>query len=127
MNATVMTAPERPGRTGWYAEGRRRSRPGPPGGRFFGVAARPRTYAHILYMAASFVLGLAYFVFLTTMLAIGGGMAVTVVGLPVLGLVMYAWCLIADGDRLFTNALLATRISPLRFKQAQEKSVWAQV
>jgi hypothetical protein len=122
MNATIMDAPDR-----YWDDESNAGRPSLPGGRFFRVIAEPRTYGNLVYLLGSFPLGLAYFIYLVTLLSIGAGMAVTVIGLPVLVLVMFSWCLIAEGDRLLTNTLIGAQVPPLRFKQAAEASIWGRI
>jgi hypothetical protein len=92
----------------------------------FGVFKEKRTYLNLLYVALAFPLGIAYFVALVTLVAIGGGMAITLVGLPLLVLTIYGWCWIADTDRLLTNALLGTRIRPLDFSR-EHNMAWSLV
>lgn len=90
--------------------------------RVFGVFTEKRTYLNLLYVALAFPLGIAYFVALVTLIATGAGMAVTLVGLPLLVLTIYGWCWIADTDRLLTNALLGTHIRPLNFERERGMS-----
>ncbi|HKS93004.1 MAG TPA: sensor domain-containing protein [Tepidiformaceae bacterium] len=90
--------------------------------RIFGVFAQQRTYLNLLYAALALPLGIAYFVALVTLIATGAGMAVTLVGLPLLVLTIYGWCWLADTDRLLTNSLLGTRIRPLDFSREQGMS-----
>ncbi|PWK92694.1 sensor domain-containing protein [Fulvimonas soli] len=56
---------------------RRRSLPG----RFFGVAADPRTYGALFYMLLALATGIFYFVWVTTGLALSAGLSVLIVGL----------------------------------------------
>ena len=90
--------------------------------RIFGVFAQQRTYLNLLYAALALPLGIAYFVALVTLVATGAGMAVTLIGLPLLILTIYGWCWIADTDRLLTNSLLGTRIRPLDFSREEGMS-----
>jgi hypothetical protein len=60
--------------------------------RFFGVVKEPRPYLRVAYLLTSFPAGLAYFVVLVTLGALGGGLAVTFVGIPLLVALMFAWC-----------------------------------
>lgn len=87
---------------------------GAPGG-LFGVALRWPTYARTLYLLLSFPISLATWIALVVLLAVGGGLAITVVGIPLLVVTMYLWCFDADLERLFSNTLLQTRIRPLPF------------
>jgi hypothetical protein len=85
---------------------------------YFGIAFRGRTYARILYLLASLATGTAYFVFLVTGIAVGGGLAITFIGLPLLAVTMYAWCVLADADRWIMNLLVGTHIRRLSFPQS---------
>jgi uncharacterized membrane protein len=51
-------------------------------GRFFGVAAEPRTYASLFYMLLSMPTGLFYFAWVTTGLSISACLAILIVGVP---------------------------------------------
>ena len=83
--------------------------------RLFGVVADWATYAALFYLLLSFPIAAASWVALVTLLAVGGGLAVTIVGIPILLLTMYGWCFYADLERLFSNTLLQTEIRPLPF------------
>lgn len=54
------------------------------GRRFLGAPLRSRTYKHLLYLLVAFPLGIAYFVGLLTGTAVGIGLLLTWVGLPIL-------------------------------------------
>lgn len=95
--------------------------PGGPAPRFrgdwyLGVFTKGQTYRNIAYLLLAFPLGIAYFVALVSLIAVGGGLAMTLVGIPLLVGVMFAWCYVADLDRRLANALLGTRIPPLSFR-----------
>lgn len=51
-------------------------------GRFFGVAADPRTYGAIFYLLLSMATGVIYFSFVTTGLSLSAGLAVLIIGIP---------------------------------------------
>jgi hypothetical protein len=57
---------------------------------FFGVPLRVQTYRNLAYLALAFPLGLAYFVGVTAGLSTGVGLAVTLVGVPLLVLTVAA-------------------------------------
>ena len=84
--------------------------------RYYAVALEPQTYLNLAYMVAGLGLGVAYFVALVTVLAVGGGLAITLVGLPLLIAAMYGWCVLAGFERVQTNVLLGAAIPPLAFK-----------
>jgi hypothetical protein len=50
----------------------------------FGVPFRPRTYGNLAYLALQFPLGIAYFTTLVTLVALGAGLSVILVGIPLL-------------------------------------------
>ncbi|MBE0611225.1 MAG: sensor domain-containing protein [Dehalococcoidia bacterium] len=93
--------------------------------RFFGVAENMRTYARLLYVLVSFPIGIAVFVTLVTVLAVGGGMAVTVVGIPLLVAAMYGWCAVVELERVLANLMLGSAIRPLPFSEERGAAwVW---
>ena len=51
-------------------------------GRFFGVAAEPRTYAALFYMLLSLATGIFYFTWVVTGLSMSAGLAVLIIGIP---------------------------------------------
>ena len=75
------------------------------GRRFLGVPLRSRTYRHLVYLLAAFPLGIAYVVGLVTGTAVGSGLLLTWVGLPVL-LATLAGAAVAAG----VEARLARRL-----------------
>lgn len=54
------------------------------GRRFLGAPLRSRTYRNLVYLLVAFPLGIAYFVGLVTGTAVGAGLLLTWVGLPIL-------------------------------------------
>ena len=55
----------------------------------------PRTYGRIGYLIAAGVLGTVEFVFLVTTISLGVGLAITLIGIPILIGSVYAWGLLA--------------------------------
>ncbi len=75
----------------------------------------PRTYTRIGYLLTAGVLGIVEFVFLVTALSIGIGLAVTLVGIPILIASVYAWGWLAEVERRTISALTGNHIaSPYR-------------
>jgi signal transduction histidine kinase len=75
----------------------------------------PRTYTRIAYLLLAGVLGTIEFVFLVTALSTGVGLAVTLVGIPILIGSVYAWGWLAEIERSAIGALTGNRIaSPYR-------------
>jgi signal transduction histidine kinase len=75
----------------------------------------PRTYARIAYLLLAGVLGTVWFVFLVTVLSLGVGLAVTLVGIPILIGSVYAWGWLAEIERRTIGTLTGNVIaSPYR-------------
>ena len=53
-------------------------------GRFFGVAADPRTYGALFYMVLALATGIFYFTWAVTGLSLSAGLSVLIIGLPVI-------------------------------------------
>lgn len=77
-----------------------------------GVLWDGQTYRNLGYLLLSFVLGIAYFVFLTTGISLGLGLSVIWVGVPVLVLVGIAWWKLAAFERRMAGHLLGVSIVP---------------
>ncbi len=77
--------------------------------------ADPRTYGRIGYLLLAGVLGIFEFVLLVTTIALGVGLAVTLIGIPILIGSVYAWGWLAEAERRAIAALTGTTIpSPYR-------------
>jgi signal transduction histidine kinase len=75
----------------------------------------PRTYTRIGYLLLAGLFGLVEFVFLVTALSVGVGLAVTLVGIPILIASVYAWGWLAGIERRTIGALTGNEIaSPYR-------------
>jgi signal transduction histidine kinase len=75
----------------------------------------PLTYTRIGYLLLAGVLGTIEFVFLVTVLSTGVGLAVTLVGIPILIAAVYAWGWFAENERQIISTLTGRRIaSPYR-------------
>lgn len=76
----------------------------------FGVPFRLQTYRNLLYLALAFPLGLLYFVFLAVGLSLGVGLAITVVGIPILLAVLAVSTGLATVERELATLLLGVEI-----------------
>jgi signal transduction histidine kinase len=75
----------------------------------------PRTYTRIAYLLLAGVLGTIEFTFLVTALSTGVGLAVTLIGIPILVASVYAWGWLAEIERNTIGALTGNQIaSPYR-------------
>lgn len=79
--------------------------------RFFGVIAELRTWKNLAYLVLAFPLGLFYFVFLVVGLAVGVGLVIIWVGLPILAVTVLAWWAFAGFERWQATHLLDVPIT----------------
>jgi signal transduction histidine kinase len=70
-----------------------------------------RTYTRIAYLLLALPLGVAEFSILVTGLSFGFGSAITLIGLPVLLLMLFVWRWMAQGERRLVGALVGTEIA----------------
>ena len=80
---------------------------------FFLAPVQARTYANLLYLALAFPLGLAYFIFLTVGLALGFGLTIVWIGLPILALVFAGSWGMAALERQLAIHLLGAEVPPM--------------
>ncbi len=78
---------------------------------FFGVVIEPQSYINIAYLLLAFPLGIAYFVFLVTGLSVGFGLIITLVGIPILLLVLGGSSILCRFERWITREMLHEQIS----------------
>jgi hypothetical protein len=78
---------------------------------FFGVGFRQQTYLNVLYLTLAFPLGMAYLVVLSVGVSLGVGLAVLVVGIPILGAVIALSLGLGSLERVLANYLLGTDLS----------------
>lgn len=92
-------------------------------GRFFGIAAEPRTYAALFYMLLSIATGIFYFTWVVAGISLSAGLAMLIVGVPfvilyfgsvrVLSLVEGRLVEVMLGERMPRRPLYASRGQPL--------------
>ena len=99
----------------------------PPLTRFFGVAVRPQSWRNLLYIALEFPLGLFYFVFLTTCLAVGVSLLIIWVGIFVLGLTAACWWAFAAFERSLADSLLGTDLRPSPQPWRRANGTWPRI
>jgi signal transduction histidine kinase len=84
----------------------------------------PRTYGGIAYLLLALPLGIAEFTFLVTALALGSGLAITLIGIPILIGTVFAWRWIAQLERRLIGALTG-RVIPDPYRPIPaEGSIW---
>lgn len=86
------------------------------------ISAEP--WLSLIFMLSSFVLGVFWFVTLVTLLAVGGSMAFTLVGIPVLIGTYFLWTGGARLERLRVKALLGTTIDDPYLPVPEGVSFW---
>src|SRR5258705_9332556 len=80
---------------------------------FFKAPFRLQTYANLLYLLLALPLGIIYFVFLTVGLALGYGLTVVWVGLPILALVFAGSWGLSTLERRLAIGLLGSEVPPM--------------
>ena len=80
---------------------------------FLHVIQDRQSYRNLLYLLLSFPLGLCYFVFLVTGIALGGGTLIIWLGVPILLLTMSAWWQLASFERRMAIHWLSITVPPL--------------
>ena len=84
----------------------------------------PCTYGGIAYLLLALPLGIAEFTFLATAISVGAGLAITLIGIPILIATVYAWRWIAQLERRLIEALTG-RVIPDPYRPiAAEQSTW---
>ena len=72
---------------------------------------RLQTYKNLLYLALAFPLGIVYFVGVTIGLALGFGLLVTLVGLPILLITLVAATVVAGFEAKLARSLCGVKVS----------------
>lgn len=93
---------------------------------FFGVVVDSQSYLNILYLLLAFPLGTFYFVFLVTGLSLGFGLLITLVGVPILLLVLGGSWALSGFERGVAVALLKEDI-PSPSGQPTSQGLWPRV
>jgi len=88
------------------------------------VPWRLQTYRNILYLLASFPLGLCYFVFIVTGVCLALGLLVLWVGAPIFLVTMVAWWWLATLERELTIWWLRVDVRPLVRPRAAGPGFW---
>ena len=93
--------------------------------RFLTAPVQVRTYTNLFYLGLAFPLGLFYFVFLLTGLAVGFGLTIVWIGLPILAVVLAASWGLAALERRLAILLLGAEVPPMTAPSAGEpKGFW---
>lgn len=93
-------------------------------GRFFGVAADPRTYGALFYMLLSLATGIFYFTWVTTGVSLSIGLSILIIGIPLLLLFLMSVRLLSLVEGRIVEVLLGERM-PRRPLYTQRDKPWA--
>lgn len=91
---------------------------------FFRVARDTQSYRNVLYLLLSFPLGVCYFVFLVTGIALGIGTLIIWIGVPILLLTITIWWQLALFERQMAMHWLNTTIPPLAYPSLMRVTLW---
>ena len=89
-----------------------------------GLLRDSRTYLRILYLFLAFPLGTLYFTFIITGLSVGFGLAIVIVGFPILVLTLLGWLLFARVERELAIHLLGARVRPMMVPDPVKRTAW---
>lgn len=92
----------------------------------FSLLVSARTWLSVAFLITSFAVGLFWFVVLVTLISTGAGLAVTLVGLPMLAGTMILWTFGARFERSRIAGMLGVRI-PNPYKALPAGSWWTRL
>lgn len=92
-------------------------------GRFFGVAADPRTYGALFYMLLSMATGIFYFTWVVTGLSMSLGLLVLIIGIPMLLLFLLSVRVLSLVEGRIVEVMLGERM-PRRPLYTQRDKSW---
>lgn len=95
--------------------------------RFFGVAADPRTYAALAYMLIAFGTGIVYFTLAVTGVSLSFGLAILIIGIPVMLLFLSLVRGVSFVEGRLVEALLGMRMPRRPRIGAVEGSIWERI
>ena len=94
--------------------------------RFLGAYSDPQSYLNIAYLLLAFPLGTFYFAFLVTGLSLGLGLSITVLGLPVLALILGGVRVLSRFERSLTATFLKETF-PVGSPRPKSKGFWSRL
>ena len=95
--------------------------------RYFEVIVNPQAYINLVYSLASFPLGIFYFVFLVSGLALGVSLAIIWVGIPIFLFVGLASLVMGSFERFMSIHLLKEDIPVLIFPSKGNNDIWGPI
>jgi hypothetical protein len=95
--------------------------------RFFSVMVNGQSYLNLIYLLASFPLGVFYFVFLASGLSLGISLTIIWVGLPILALFGIGCWALAHFERSITIHLLKEDLPSLSIPNKDRTDLWTRI
>ncbi len=92
-------------------------------GRLLDDIRAPHTYARILYLILALPIGVAEFVFLVTGISVGTGTVITLIGIPILVGMLFAWRWLAGGERWLLERLVGIHV-PAPYRVVRPEASW---
>jgi hypothetical protein len=94
-------------------------------GRFFKVMVNGQAYLNLMYLGATFPLGIFYFIFLVSGLSLGISLSIIWVGIPILVIMGGGWWALAFFERFMAVHLLKEEIPTLARPVNRDADIWA--
>jgi len=95
-----------------------------PLGRFFGVAADPRTYGALFYSVLALATGTFYFTWVTTGISLSVGLAVLIIGIPFAVLFLGSVRVLSLVEGRIVEVMLGERMPRRPLYSARGRTVW---
>ncbi|GLQ97311.1 sensor domain-containing protein [Dyella mobilis] len=96
-------------------------------GRFFGVAADPRTYAALFYMLLSLATGIFYFTWVVTGISLSAAFAVLVIGIPFIVLFFSSVRVLSLVEGRMVESMLGVRMPRRPAFSTRGMSLWKRI
>lgn len=88
------------------------------------MARNPRTYLRIFYLLLAFPLGILYFTVIISGVSAGFGLAIVIIGFPILLLTLLCWLLFARVERELAIHLLGAKVRPMAIPDSVSRTAW---
>ena len=96
-------------------------------GRFFGVAADPRTYASLFYMVLALATGIFYFTWVVAGFSTTAGLSITIVGIPLLILFFGSVRVLSLVEGRIVEVMLGERMPRRPLYSVRGRSIWQRI
>jgi hypothetical protein len=91
---------------------------------FLKVIINRQAYLNLVYLFATFPLGVFYFVFLVSGLSIGLSLTIIWVGIPILVVVAACWWMLAKFEYTMANHVLKEELHPIALASREGSNPW---